>query len=98
MQPVETVEVVHVYERTVWVEADFFGNKHVMVHHQAPGEEPFCYCTFFYDCKHTDNASIRRAAGRMAVALGAVEPVEIRNRQPREHMGAPEKGECLKDG
>ena len=76
----ETVKVVRVYERKVWVEGDMMGDKHVMVQHQAPGCEPFCYCSFHYDYAYTDNASIRNAAERMALALGATEPVEFRTR------------------
>ena len=76
----ETAKVVKVYERKVWVEGDMMGDKHVMVQHQAPGCEPFCYCSFHYDYAYTDNASIRRAAERIALELGAVEPVEFRER------------------
>lgn len=76
----ETVNVVEVYEKKVWVEGDMMGDKHVMVQHQAPGCEPFCYCSFHYDYGYTDNASIRDAAKRMALALGATEPVEFRTR------------------
>ena len=76
----ETANVVEVYEKKVWVEGDFSGSKHVMMQHQAPGCEPFCYCSFHYDYGYTDNASIRRASERMALDLGATEPVEFRTR------------------
>ena len=71
-------KVVKIYEKKVWVECDMMGDKHVMVQHQAPGVEPFCYCSFHYDHGYTDNASIRNAAERMALAIGATEPVEFR--------------------
>lgn len=76
----DTVEVAKVFKKKVWVEGDFMGDKHVMVQHQAAGCEPFCYCSFFYDYGYTDNATIRRAAEKMALALGAQEPVEFRER------------------
>jgi hypothetical protein len=78
----EIASVAEVKKKKVWVEADIMGDKHVMVQHQAPEFEPFCYCSFHYDYGYTDNASIRSAASRMAIALGAVEPVEFRNRVP----------------
>ena len=77
----ETVEVVKVYGNTVWVESDFFGSKHVMVQSEASGAEPCCYCSFNYCYGHTDNRSVHEAALRMAVSLGATEPVEFRQRE-----------------
>jgi hypothetical protein len=77
----EMVEVVKVYGQTVWVESDFFGSKHVMVQSDAPGTEPFCYCSFHYGYGYTDNRSVHEAAQRMAVSLGATEPVEFRQRE-----------------
>lgn len=73
----ETVEIVKVYDKKVWLENDFSGDIHVMVQHQAPGSEPFCYCSFHYHYGYTDNSSIKRAAERMALSLGATEPVAI---------------------
>lgn len=93
----KTAEIVHVYETKVWVEVDMMGSKHVMIQHQAPGCEPFCYCSFHYNYAYTDNANIRREAERMALAIGATEPVEFREREwtvPNANMTglAPEKG------
>lgn len=76
----ETVEVLKIYANDVWVESDFCGGKHVMIQSQMPGTEPFCYCSFNYDYAYTSNASIRHAASSMALALGATEPVEFRER------------------
>lgn len=77
----ETVEIVKVYENKVWVESDLFGGKHVMVQSASPRAEPFCYCSFHYGYGYTDNATIHNAATRMAISLGATEPVEFRTRQ-----------------
>ncbi len=77
----ETIEVVMVYGRRVWVESDFFGSKHVMLQSEAPGAEPFCYCSFHYGYGYTDNNSVHDEAIRMAVSLGATEPVEFRQRE-----------------
>jgi hypothetical protein len=76
----ETVEIVKVYENKVWVESNLFGGKHVMVQRASPRAEPFCYCSFHYGYGYTDNASIHNAATRMAISLGATEPVEFRTR------------------
>jgi hypothetical protein len=72
--------LVHVYERKIWIESDIWGNRSVMVQHDAPGEEPFCYCTFGYDYSHTSNSAQLREAERMALWLGAKEPIEHRAR------------------
>ena len=71
---------VILFDKSVWIESDIFGNKHVMVQHQAPGSEPVCYCTFHYHYEHTSNAFIRNEAERVARALGAQIPIEHRNR------------------
>ena len=88
----ETLEVVKVYKNKVWAESDFFGSKHVMVQSEAPGCEPCCDCSFHYCYGHTDNRSVHDAALRMAVSLGAVEPVEFRMREmkvPNAELSGP---------
>lgn len=85
--PLKTAEIVKVYEIKVWVEGDVMGGKHVMVQYQAPGEEPFCYCSFRYNYAYTDNASIRSAAEKMAISLGASQPVEFRSRELKINGG-----------
>ncbi len=74
----EVVKIVKILKRHIWIEGDFFGAKHVMVQHE--GDEPFEYCTFHYDYRHTSNATIRQIAENMALSLGAEAPVEFRNR------------------
>lgn len=74
------VVLLKVYEKKVWIESDFWGARHVMVQHDAPNEEPFTYCTFHYDYRHTSNSGTLAAAQAVARSLGATEPVELRNR------------------
>ena len=76
----ETVEAIKVCERKVWIEQDVTGSKHVMVQHDSPNFEPFCYCTFNYDYGYTDNSAIRERAESVAKSLGASDPVEYRHR------------------
>lgn len=80
MQSVETGEIVKIFERKIWIETDFHGNKHIMVQHQDGESEPFCYCSFFCDHRYTSNSSTHAAAENMAKALGAQEPIEDRFR------------------
>lgn len=80
MEQIETVEIVKVFARRVWIESDFSGDKHVMIQHQDGESEPFCYCSFHYDYAYTSNSVIREQAERMAIQLGAVEPVEYKSR------------------
>lgn len=69
--------VIEVYPAKVWIESDFNGARHVMVQHQAHNQ-PFKYASFFYNYAYTDNAGTWKAAERLALALGAAEPVEHR--------------------
>jgi len=78
---IEPVCAVKIFDRKIWIEEDFFGNKHVMVQHEGHDSEPFCYCTFNYSYAHTSNSTIRNEAILMAMRIGAKEPVEIRFRK-----------------
>jgi hypothetical protein len=79
-ETIGTATLVHVYGKRVWIESDLWGSRHVVVQHDAPGEEPFTYCSFHYDYRHTCNSGTMGEARRMALALGATEPVEERHR------------------
>jgi hypothetical protein len=81
MPKVEIVKVVKIFEKKVWIEDDIMGDKHVMVQHQDGKSDPFCYCSFHYDYGYTSNSGIRASAEKMAVSLGATEPVEYRHRE-----------------
>lgn len=78
MNPPEPVQVVHVYKTHIWVESDIFGGRHVVMQHEAC--DPFIYASFHYDYRYTDNAGTAHAAKRLALELGATEPVEQRAR------------------
>lgn len=71
---IQTATIVKIYPTRVWVENDFMGGRHVMVQHE--GCEAFEYATFNYDYRYTSNAGTWDAARRLALALGATEPVE----------------------
>lgn len=75
-----TATIVKTYPTKVWIESDFMGDRHVMMQHQAPDEEPFCYATFHYHHHYTCNSMTMRAATKLALDLGATEPVEERHR------------------
>ncbi len=77
---VPTAEVVEMLPTKVWVESDMMGARHVVMHHQGYGE-PFTYASFHYDYAYTSNAGTWDAAHRLALALGATEPVEQRQRE-----------------
>ena len=87
---IRTGEIVEVYPTAIWIESDLFGGQHVMVQHQAPGREPFCYASFYYDYAYTSNSSIRAAAERLARQLGASDPVEYRARSFPKRPSADE--------
>lgn len=85
----EAIQIVEVFGRKVWVEHDFTGSKYVMVQHDAPGSEPFCWCAFAYSYQYTDNATVNREAVEMAKRLGASEPIEFRFRDFRDQANPP---------
>lgn len=63
----------------IWIESDLLGRKHVMMQHQGMNNA-FTYCTFNYDYAYTSNSGQREAATKLAVMLGATEPVEHKHR------------------
>lgn len=78
-ESIPVVTIVSVAPREVWIESDFFGSRHVMVQHE--GCDAFCYASFHYDYRYTDNAGTYRQATLLATALGASEPIEHRTRR-----------------
>lgn len=76
---VPTVKVVEILPTKVWIESDMMGARHVVMHHQGYGE-PFTYASFHYDYAYTSNGGTWDAAHRLALDLGATEPVEQRQR------------------
>lgn len=78
MSELKTVEIVEILPTKVWIESDICGGRHVMRQHQ--GYEPFTYATFHYDYSHTSNSQTWADAKQVALAVGATEPVEQRQR------------------
>jgi len=76
---VPTLKVVEILPTRVWIESDMMGARHVVMHHQGYGE-PFTYASFHYDYAYTSNSGTWDAAHGLALALGATEPVEQRQR------------------
>jgi hypothetical protein len=76
---VPTVKVLEILPAKVWIESDMMGARHVVMHHQGYGE-PFTYASFHYDYAYTSNSGTHDAAQSLALALGAKEPVEQRQR------------------
>lgn len=85
----EVVEIVKICETKVWIESDILGCKHVMLQHE--GCEPFTWCTFNYDYRYTSNGKIWAAAENMAIALGAVEPIDRKHREWKLTPTEPEE-------
>ena len=81
MKKLETASIVEIFPMKVWMESDFFGNKHVMVQHQDGSSAPFTYCTFHYDNHYTCNSMTWEMAEKIAIALGAKESVERKMRE-----------------
>lgn len=71
---------VEILPTKVWIESDMMGSRHVLMHHQGYGE-PFTYASFHYSYAYTSNAGTWEAAHRLALALGATDPVEERQRE-----------------
>lgn len=80
IETLEPVSIVKIIETKIWIESDIAGSKHVVIQHQDGASLPFTYCSFFYNYAFTSNASIRQAAENMAIALGAKEPIEYKER------------------
>ena len=75
----EQATIVEILPTSIWIESDMMGARHVVMHHQGYGE-PFTYASFHYDYAYTSNAGTHSAAHSLALALGAKEPVEQRQR------------------
>ena len=73
------VEIVEILPTKVWIESGMMGERVVMVQHE--GFHAFAYAVFNYDYAYTSNSGTWEAANRLALALGATEPVEQRLRE-----------------
>ena len=84
---------VELIPRSIWIESDLFGGRHVVC--QDEGYLPFTYASFHYNYAFTCNAGTWAEATKLAMSLGAVEPVEERSRANdfAERMAAHRAGE-----
>lgn len=62
----------------IWIESNVLGECIVVVQHE--GCDPFDYATFGHDHRYTSNSIVRDQARRLALSLGAREPVMERFR------------------
>ena len=76
MNTVKVAHVVTVYPTAIWIESGWCGERRVMLQHE--GCEPFAYATFGYDYRYTSNAGTFEVARKVALDLGATEPIEQR--------------------
>ncbi len=70
---IKTAQVVKIYPTFIWIESGIFGERRVMLQHE--GHKPFTYATFAYDYAYTSNAGTWAEATKLALSLGATEPV-----------------------
>ena len=69
---------VEILPTAIWIENDMFGGRAVMMQHQ--GMDEFEYAKFGYQYPYSSNSGTWDAAVKMAISIGAVEPVEVRHR------------------
>jgi hypothetical protein len=69
---------VEILPTAIWIENDMFGGRAVMMQHQ--GMDEFEYAKFGYQYPYSSNSGTWDAAVKMAISLGAKEPVEVRHR------------------
>ena len=74
----ENAIAVAIIPRTIWIESDLFGGRHVVC--KDEGFSPFTYATFYYNYAFTSNAGTWADAVKLAISLGAAEPVAERMR------------------
>lgn len=75
---IQQATIVKVLPTQIWVESDMLGGRHVVLQHE--GCEAFTYASFHYDYSYTSNSGTWDAAHSLALALGATEPVENKQR------------------
>lgn len=76
---IQQATLVEILPTAIWIESGMMGERVVVLQHQ--GCEPFDYATFAYDYRYTSNSGTWEAARSLAIALGAKEPVEQRQRE-----------------
>lgn len=79
MAGINVVEIERILPTNIWIESDFVGGRSVMIQHE--GCEAFEYARFNYHHFYTSNSGTQKAAEALAISLGAVAPIEHRNRK-----------------
>ncbi len=74
---IQKVILVEILPTQIWIENGMFGDRSVVLQHQ--GMEPFVYARFGYDYAYTSNVGTWDAAQKVALSLGATEPIEVRS-------------------
>ena len=83
----DTHTIVEILPTKIWIESGIFGERVVVMQHD--GHEPFDYAVFNYNYAYTSNAGTWEAANKLALWLGATEPIEQRKRKlPAEWAAA----------
>jgi len=75
---IEQAKIVSYIPTKVWIESGMGGERYVM--RQYEGYPAFEYARFGYDYSHTSNSGTMADATRLALALGATEPIEHKSR------------------
>ncbi|GAB4059135.1 hypothetical protein [Uliginosibacterium sediminicola] len=76
---IQQAVLVRVMPTKVWIESGIMGERVVVLQHE--GCEPFDYATLSYDHRYTSVSATLEAATQIALALGATNPVEHRERK-----------------
>ena len=87
------VTVVEILPTQIWIENGMFGDRSVVLQHQ--GMDPFVYARFGYNYAYTSNAGTWDAAQKLALSLGATEPIEVRQGEMPEMPTADELREQI---
>lgn len=75
---IQQATIVEILPTKIWIENDMFGARHVVLQHATCG--PFTYATFWYGYGYTSNSGTLSAANALALQLGAMEPLEYKDR------------------
>jgi hypothetical protein len=79
MSEIKQAVLAEIMPTEIWIENDILGQSSVVLQHK--GCDPFTYATFHYGYGYTSNSSVKNEAKKLAVALGASENVEFRNKE-----------------
>lgn len=75
---IQIATIEKIFPTKIWIESGIMGERVVVLQHE--GCEPFDYAVFGYDYRYTNNSGTFNSAHKLAISLGAIEPVEQRRR------------------